>query len=156
MRHLFMSTGILLAVDEKGQPVTVNAARASGLAASRLPVLPGSVSFWSLLRERNLFCDAGRLVYFSRWRACAGKTAGDTRIFLAECLPDQIRALPPENAGEIRWVTPDHALELFGAGELPMSLPTFASLRALADFDSIAGVLGEYGRMPASRDADSR
>jgi hypothetical protein len=42
------------------------------------------------------------------------------------------------------WLTPDAALRLFGKNELPMIFPTFASLRTLADFDSLARVFKEY------------
>jgi hypothetical protein len=36
-------------------------------------------------------------------------------------------------------------LELFAEDKLPMIFPTFASLRTLANFESLNGVLKEYG-----------
>jgi hypothetical protein len=42
------------------------------------------------------------------------------------------------------WLTPDHAMQLFDRGELPLIFPTFAALRTLADFDTLESVLREY------------
>jgi hypothetical protein len=42
------------------------------------------------------------------------------------------------------WLTPNQALTFFGRGELPMIFPTFASLRVLADFDSLDSLAREY------------
>jgi 8-oxo-dGTP pyrophosphatase MutT (NUDIX family) len=157
LRELFACTGVLLARDEKEQPVVIDAARATGLAARRLALLSRSVSFSSLLREQNLLCDAGRLVYFSQWQTCHERTDGrDARFFVAEFPPDQSPALLAEDSEHSRWITPDQALELFRKGELPMTLSTFASLRVLADFDRIENVLREYRGMPVRRNAEPR
>jgi hypothetical protein len=43
------------------------------------------------------------------------------------------------------WLTPDRAMQLFTRGELPMIFPTFATLRTLADFNTLESVLGEFG-----------
>ena len=69
----------------------------------------------------------------------------DTRFFLA-ALPKDQTPLPtsPEVIHSL-WLTPDRALELFAGDELPMIFPTFASLRTLADFESLDSVWKEYG-----------
>ena len=41
------------------------------------------------------------------------------------------------------WLTPDWALQLFERGELPLIFPTFASLRTLADFETLESVFQE-------------
>jgi hypothetical protein len=35
-------------------------------------------------------------------------------------------------------------MQLFGRGELPLIFPTFATLRTLADFETLESVLREY------------
>ena len=68
----------------------------------------------------------------------------DTRFFLA-ALPADQSPLPtsPEVAHSL-WLTPDRALQLFSKDELPMIFPTFASLRTLADFETLESVFREF------------
>jgi hypothetical protein len=54
-------------------------------------------------------------------------------------------AASPEVVDSV-WLTPDRALQLFGKGTLPMIFPTFASLRTLADFDSLESLFAEFKR----------
>jgi hypothetical protein len=69
----------------------------------------------------------------------------DTRFFLA-AMPQGQTPLPTSyEVAHSVWLTPDRAVQLFSRNELPMIFPTFASLRALADFDTFESVLREYG-----------
>jgi hypothetical protein len=42
------------------------------------------------------------------------------------------------------WLTPDRAIQLFEHGELPLIFPTFASLRTLADFETLESLFAEF------------
>jgi hypothetical protein len=68
----------------------------------------------------------------------------DTHFFIAR-MPAGQAALgtTPEVADSV-WLTPDRALHLSSKGELPMIFPTFASLRALADFATIESLVKTY------------
>lgn len=144
IRELFEEAGILLAVDNFGQPW---AAEQHHLADKHTALLQKTLSFRSLLESEELLCDASRLAYFSHWQTPEEIAIRfDTRFFLA-ALPKGQTPLP--NSREVThslWLTPDRALELFVKDQLPMIFPTFASLRTLADFDSLESVLKEYPR----------
>ena len=68
----------------------------------------------------------------------------DTRFFIA-VLPEGHTPLPTSyEVAHSVWLTPDRAMQLFNRNELPMIFPTFASLRTLADFDTLASLLREF------------
>jgi hypothetical protein len=68
----------------------------------------------------------------------------DTRFFVA-ALPEGQTPLPTSyEVVHGVWLTPDRAMQLFNRGELPMIFPTFASLRTLADFETIESVFKEF------------
>jgi 8-oxo-dGTP pyrophosphatase MutT (NUDIX family) len=145
VRELFEETGVLLAVDHSGRPWRPAQERGHNLFDKHAALLQETLSFRSLLENEKLVCDASRLVYFSHWQTPEQSSIRfDTRFFLA-VLPENQTALPasPEVAHSF-WVTPDRALELFAKNELPLIFPTFASLRTLADFDSLEAVMREY------------
>jgi hypothetical protein len=105
------------------------------------------------MERENLFCDAASLTYFSHWQTLAEFSPGfDTRFFLA-AMPDNqtSHGLPYEIVHSL-WLAPDRALQLFNRGELPMTFPTFASLRTLADFDSVKSLFNEFRKeMPGKQ-----
>jgi 8-oxo-dGTP pyrophosphatase MutT (NUDIX family) len=145
IRELFEEAGILLAVDDLGQPWTAEQHHENDLADKHAGLFKKTSSFRSLLEREGLLCDASRLTYFSHWQTPQEISIRfDTRFFLS-ALPRGQTPLPtsPEVAHSL-WLTPDHALELFAEDKLPMIFPTFASLRTLADFDSLESVLKEY------------
>src|SRR5262249_33041533 len=104
-----------------------------------------TLNFRSLLESEELLCDASRLAYFSHWQTPEEIAIRfDTGFFLA-AVPKGQTPLPTSlEVSHSLWLTPDRALELFVEDQLPMIFPTFASLRTLADFDSLESVLKEY------------
>lgn len=144
IRELFEEVGILLASKVTGEPIALPKAR---LAEMHSALLAKSLSFQTLLEKENLLCDAGRLHYFSHWQTPADvATRFDTRFFLAVLPEDQSPLATSLEVEQTLWVTPDRALQLFTKVELPMIFPTFASLRALADFETLESVLKEFAR----------
>jgi hypothetical protein len=51
--------------------------------------------------------------------------------------------------GRNLWLTPEAALRHFRENAMPMSFSTFATLRTLAEYDSLESVLKDYGRVGA-------
>lgn len=140
VRELYEEAGILLARREDGTPVAVEP-----LQKQREALLTESLSFASLLKSENLFCDLRRVIYFSRWQTPRQVPVRfDTRFYLA-ALPDgQIPVPHSREVEDSLWATPDQALALYKRKELPMIFPTFASLRTLADFETMESVFKEY------------
>ena len=144
IRELFEETGILLAGKASGERLKPGEVQVRQMHAA---LLAKALSFQALLENNDLMCDADRLHYFSHWQTPPEEaTRFDTRFFLAS-LPEHQTPLEtsPEVAHSL-WLTPDHALQLFEKAELPMIFPTFASLRTLADFDTLDSVMREFGR----------
>jgi len=142
IRELFEETGILLALDNFCQPW---AAEQHNLADKHAALVKQTLTFRSLLESEELLCDASRVTYFSHWQTPEEVPIRfDTRFFLAG-LPKGQTPLPTSlEVTHSLWLTPDRALELFAEDQLPIIFPTFASLRTLADFDSLESVLKEY------------
>jgi 8-oxo-dGTP pyrophosphatase MutT (NUDIX family) len=150
VRELFEEVGVLLAVEESGSPFVVDRQRAVRLAQKHAALLHNSLSFLSLLKSENLYCDLSSLAYFSHWQTPAQASIRfDTRFFLAALPGDQIPLATSEEVADSLWLTPDHALKLFDRGDLPMIFPTFASLRTLADFETLESVVKEFFPMPS-------
>lgn len=150
VRELFEEVGLLLAVEESGDPLVMTSERSACLAAKRRALLEQSTDFSGVLKSAALRCDLSRLAYFSHWQTPAQVSARfDTYFFLALMPDDQTPLAASYEVAHSLWLTPDRALELFSRGELPMIFPTFACLRTLADFDSLDGLLKEYFRDPS-------
>jgi hypothetical protein len=108
-------------------------------------LLGDTASFLALLESEGLFCDLAALAHFSHWQTPAQASLRfDTHFFLASVPADSPPLPPSSEVAHSLWLTPDEALRMFSRNELPMILPTFASLRTLADYDSLASVLKEY------------
>jgi 8-oxo-dGTP pyrophosphatase MutT (NUDIX family) len=149
VRELFEEVGVLLAVEESGSPFVVDRERAGGLAQKHVALLHNSLTFLSLLESEKVYCDLSSLAYFSHWQTPAQVAIRfDTRFFLAALPGDQIPLSTSEEVAHSLWLTPDHALKLFDRGNLPMIFPTFASLRTLADFDTLESVVKEFFPTP--------
>jgi 8-oxo-dGTP pyrophosphatase MutT (NUDIX family) len=145
VRELFEETGILLALVGSGQRISVPADSPDRLSEKHSRLLSSALSFLSLLESEALSCDLTALAHFSHWQTPEQVSMRfDTHFFLAE-LPAGQSPLPitPEVAHSL-WLTPDCALQMTGKNQLPMIFPTFASLRTLADFDSLESVWKEY------------
>lgn len=140
VRELYEEAGILLARHEDDRQVSIES-----FHRQRAALLAESLSFASLLESANLFCDLSGMIYFSRWETPRQVPIRfDTRFYLAP-LPEGQTPVP--HAREVEdslWLTPDRALALFNRAALPMIFPTFASLRTLADFETMESVFKEY------------
>jgi len=145
IRELFEEVGILLAVSENGERVEVKPNDRLRLAEKHAELLEKSLSFQAILETEKLLCDAAGLAYFSHWQTPSQYSMRfDTRFFVAALPEDQTPLSISYEVAHSLWLTPDRALDLFARNELPMIFPTFASLRTLADFESLESVLSEF------------
>ena len=139
VRELFEEVGILLTTENLAADV------ASKLPALHRALLNRSLTFAALLEEKNLHCDLARLGYFSHWQTPSQiPMRFDTRFFIAALPPEQTPLSSSYEVTHSLWLAPEQAMLLHERGELPMTFPTFASLRTLADFDALESVLREY------------
>src|SRR5918995_3100070 len=89
IRELLEEVGILLAVNETGQPWTPERVEKSP-GSQQASLFEKTLSFQSLLESKGLFCDASKLVYFSHWQTPVPSSLRfDSRFFLAALPQDQ-------------------------------------------------------------------
>lgn len=146
VREVFEEVGVLLAADPNGAKMSATPERAARLVKYHGELLDKMLSFAALLEREQLYCDLAGLSHFSTWQTPGQFTMRfETRFFLA-VLPEGQTPLPTSyEVAHSVWLTPDRAMQLFNHNELPMIFPTFASLRTLADFDTLESVLREFG-----------
>jgi 8-oxo-dGTP pyrophosphatase MutT (NUDIX family) len=145
IRELFEETGVLLAITPDGTMATMDRDLNRSLAEKHTALLGRRLSFIELLEAEKLYCDTTQMAYFSHWRTPAQfKVRFDTRFFLAAVPAEHPSLAASPEVVHSLWLSPDHALERFGQGTLPMIFPTFASLRTLADFDSLESLFAEF------------
>lgn len=145
VREVFEEVGVLLAVDAHGAKISMTGERAARLIRCHEELSKRTLTFAALLEREQLYCDLAGLSHFSTWQTPAQFTMRfDTRFFIA-VLPEGQTPLPTSyEVAHSVWLTPDRAMQLFNRNELPMIFPTFASLRTLADFDTLASLLREF------------
>lgn len=137
LREAFEETGLLLAA--AGQDPEA----AAKVLAGRDRLLAGETTFPELLAESDVELDASSAVYFTRWITPVQLDRRyDTRFFLARHPGGEPR-LTREHT-DFRWLEPSVALELFGAGRLPMLFPTRKTLELLGRFDRLEDVFTSF------------
>ena len=141
VRELFEETGILLARHVSDQQYLRTA-----IEKKHRAVLDRSMSFVGLLQNEGSYCDLASLLYFSHWQTPAQNSVRfDTRFFIAALPCGQTPLKTSAEVVHSLWLSPDRALQRHSHGELPMIFPTYASLRTLADFESLGSVIKEFG-----------
>jgi 8-oxo-dGTP pyrophosphatase MutT (NUDIX family) len=145
IRELFEEVGVLLATSCNGKLAAMDRDQNNRLAEKHTALLRGDLSFNSMMESENLQCDTTRLAYLSHWQTPSQfKVRFDTHFFLASVPADHPPLAPSPEVAHSIWLSPDRALQLFGQGTLPMIFPTFASLRTLADFNSLENLFAEF------------
>jgi 8-oxo-dGTP pyrophosphatase MutT (NUDIX family) len=145
LRELFEEIGILLVVNEAREPLSIESCMNDRLVKIHAALVANSLTFESCLETENLFCDLAALAHFSHWQTPPQvATRFDTHFFLAALPPNQSPLTASAEVAHGLWATPDQALQRFGKNELPMIFPTFASLRTLADFETLDSVFADY------------
>ncbi len=156
VRELFEEAGVLLAVSSSGARVPASERNGFGLHDQALFDKP--LSFRALLASKNLYCDLASLAYFSHWQTPAQTSLRfDTRFFIAALPQDQTPLGISYEVTHGLWLVPEVAMQSYSRGELPMIFPTFASLRTLADFETLESVMKEFrGRYSITAATSSR
>jgi 8-oxo-dGTP pyrophosphatase MutT (NUDIX family) len=141
VRELFEEVGILLATHASGARIS-----SRDVSENHRALLDESVSFIRLLEHENFYCDLSSLGYFCHWQTPSqNSTRFDTRFFIASLPQDQTPLESSEEVTHSIWLTPEQSMQRYARGELSMIFPTFASLRILADFETIQSVMREFG-----------
>jgi 8-oxo-dGTP pyrophosphatase MutT (NUDIX family) len=145
LRELFEEAGILLALDRSRQRMSAPSDLKNRLAEKHSRLLSSALGFADVLESEGLFCDLSALAHFSHWQTPEQVALRfNTHFFLAVVPEDQSPLPASSEVTHSLWVSPDRGLQMVANNELPIIFPTFASLRTLADFDSLESLWKEY------------
>ncbi len=144
LRELFEEAGLLIACDERGVAVTLDdPASRSRLAARRRDLNTGATTLANILADEELWLDLTRVGYLAHWVTPVGMVRRyDTRFLVAATPPGQVAAHDEGETVDSRWLRPYEALEASERGQMTIILPTQRTLASIADFATVAEVLG--------------
>lgn len=148
LREAFEETGILVAERADGSAVP-SAGEDPEAGAVRDRLLADEIDFGETLDLLGAHIDASRIEYVAHWITPVQEPRRyDTRFFAAKVDPAREFALSPSEMSEGRWLTPEDALALHTAGELPMVFPTIRTLEDFCGFQSVDESLESFGAKP--------
>jgi 8-oxo-dGTP pyrophosphatase MutT (NUDIX family) len=139
VRELYEEAGVLLACNEKGEPLsdTDLAPHRVQLHDARALVQRGELPFYQVLRRINAYANAGALALFSHWITPPPfPRRYDAHFFLAEASPGQAAAADTYETHDGVWISPKKALEECEAGTFRMVYPTIKHVERLARFEN--------------------
>jgi 8-oxo-dGTP pyrophosphatase MutT (NUDIX family) len=142
LRELFEEAGVIIAVDDAGAPVRLDAASRARFAEHRRAVNAKEARFADVLASEGVRADLRALEYLAHWVTPVGPPRRyDTRFFVALAPHDQVAAHDDGETVADVWVRPVDALARHHAGELEMIFPTIRNLELVAHLPSAAAVL---------------
>jgi 8-oxo-dGTP pyrophosphatase MutT (NUDIX family) len=148
VRELFEEVGILLCVDEKGDPVASGepAAADGRIERARQAIVQKKLDFGDFVRGENLFCDLSRIMYFDHWVTPAIYSMRfDTRFYIAPLPRNQTALARSEEVTHSLWIAPDEALARMDRRNFPILPPTTTVLDRLARLATWKRLAGEFG-----------
>ena len=138
-RELLEETGLLLATDGAGRPISAEEpAVAAIVAGMRHALVAESGRLADLLAAVDWHLDVAPLRYLSHFITPPSSPIRFTaRFFLAPVPPGQSPRLFTEETSEGLWIAPADGVRRYEAGEMPMAEPAESGLRYLAGFPSL-------------------
>lgn len=144
IREAFEETGLLLAVDGRGQPIPP-AAHDPRVALARSRLLADESAFASILDELDAHLDGAALAYIAHWiTPVVEPRRYDTRFFAAVIAGPATVAVNAAEMTDALWLPPSEALQRHRDGRLPMVFPTIHTLESLTAFESTDAILAAF------------
>ncbi|HZD39225.1 MAG TPA: hypothetical protein VE131_00795, partial [Terriglobales bacterium] len=146
LRELFEEVGVLLCVNETGEPIHADDEQARRhLELRRRAVVRRQLEFGALLETENLFCDLARVVYFDHWITPEiYPMRFDTRFYIAALPPYQTPLGRSEEVTHSLWIKAAEALARIDRRDFPILPPTTTILQRLAQLPSWAQLQAEF------------
>ncbi|MEQ9544466.1 MAG: MBL fold metallo-hydrolase [Marinobacter sp.] len=138
VRECFEEAGVLLAVNEHGQPLGSD----HPAHGDREAVFRGDMSLADLCRKHRLSIPLDRLAYLGHWVTPPGPPRRfDTRFFVTVAPEGQIASHDGVETIDHLWISPAAALEEHRNGQHLLGLPTIRTLRVLSSFNTTEGLM---------------
>jgi 8-oxo-dGTP pyrophosphatase MutT (NUDIX family) len=146
LRELFEEAGVVLACTAARGPVDGASADWHRVAAERIDVRNGRLSFTDFLRAHDWYADARALTLFSHSITPPSEPRRyNTHFFFAVAPPGQSALADAFETHDGLWISPAEALERHRAGSMHLVYPTIKHLARLTPFDSVEAAL-EFAR----------
>jgi len=147
VRECFEESGILLATDTQGQPVTPG--QQARLAPERAALNAGTLSFADLLEREDLLIQADRIAYLDRWiTPPVVPRRFDTRFFVAETPAGQVVWHDNAELVDSQWLEPGQALARARQKQLDLLLPTETIVAGIGRFSTPAEAVAHAQARP--------
>jgi 8-oxo-dGTP pyrophosphatase MutT (NUDIX family) len=139
VRETFEETGILYAVRHDGEPFRItNEREKERFFQHRQKIFKKELLFHEMLQQEDLFPDAGRLFFFSRWITPPFSAIRyDAHFFVAGFPEGQEVSHDGTELTDHCWIRPADALEKYRHREFRMVLPTVETLREVSVYNAI-------------------
>ena len=138
VRECFEEAGVLLALDEHGQPLGNN----HPAHGDREAVFRGDMSLADLCQKHRLSIPLDRLAYLGHWVTPPGPPRRfDTRFFVTVAPEGQIASHDGVETIDHLWIRPAAALEEHRNGQRLLGLPTIRTLRVLSSFNTTEALM---------------
>ncbi|GAB3939956.1 NUDIX hydrolase [Corynebacterium tapiri] len=152
VRELIEETGTALAVHADGAPIR----DAAFLHHDRQELVRHRKSLTDVLREHNLKVRSDLLHPWARWVGVAETGASfDVHSFLAVAPEGQEPDGATTEADDANWFSPSLLLDGWRHGLVRLVLPTWAQLRQLESYETVAQAVEAAAHMPLRPVADS-
>jgi 8-oxo-dGTP pyrophosphatase MutT (NUDIX family) len=141
-RELLEETGLLVAADGAGRPISAgDPAIAAIVAGMRHALVAESGRLVDLLAAVDWYLDVAPLRYLSHFiTPPSSPIRFSARFFLAPVPAGQAPRLFTEETSEGLWIAPAEGVKRYEAGDMPMAEPAESGLRYLAGFPSLAAL----------------
>ncbi|TSD48045.1 NUDIX hydrolase [Rhodococcus sp. KBS0724] len=145
VRETFEECGVLLA----GPSADTVVADTFGYSAARAALENHELTFSDFLKRENLVLRTDLLRPWANWITPIGEGRRyDTRFFVAASPKGQVADGVTSEAAEVRWQSPQDALDHWRAGGSILLPPTWTQLTELAKYNSVADVLAAEPEIP--------
>lgn len=143
MRECFEESGLLLAVDERGEFFSADGpATVARFASYRKAVYGGTLRLMDICRQEGLRLAADKLDYFSHWITPKGAPRRyDTRFFVGLAPPCQEALHDNGETVAHTWIRPEDALDRYANGEFKLMRPTIATLKTISGIPSTGDLI---------------
>jgi 8-oxo-dGTP pyrophosphatase MutT (NUDIX family) len=149
LRELFEEAGVLLARTQSGSPIEAASADWERIAAERLAVRDGTLSFADFLSAHDWYADADALTLFSHWITPRSEPRRyNTHFFFAAAPPGQAALADTFETHDGVWISPAAALARRQAGTMHLVYPTIKHLARLQSFESVESARAFAGSKP--------
>jgi 8-oxo-dGTP pyrophosphatase MutT (NUDIX family) len=146
VRELFEEVGILLCVNDKGQPLAGGSSiDKERIELARRAVVQGKLDFGAFIKAENLFCDLAKIIYFDHWVTPAIYSMRfDTRFYIAALPAGQKPLSQSEEVTHSLWIEPDAALARMDRRDFPILPPTTTVLERLGRLSTWTRLQAEF------------